>query len=157
MQEKKIPLSELYPLIEEALKKGGSFRFSPQGVSMLPFLKAGRDEVLLSPVETPKKYDVCLFRRENGAFVLHRIVAVEKDGSYTFAGDNQAYLERSVPRESIIGRVTVIFRDGASYPIEEKRFVRYARRRVARLFFRLPFLRIRGYLYRIFKGKSNKL
>ena len=157
MEEKKIPLSELYPLIEEALKKGGSFRFSPQGISMLPFLMAGRDEVLLSPGDTPKKYDICLFRRENGAFVLHRVVAVCKDGSYTFCGDNQLYHERSVPRESIVGRVTAVFRDGVSYPIEEKRFVRYARRRVARLFFLRPFVRIRGYLSRVFKKKSNDL
>lgn len=157
MEEKKIPLSELYPLIAETLQKGGNFRFSPQGVSMLPFLEAGRDEVLLSPVDTPKKYDVCLFRRESGAFVLHRVISIEKDGAYTFCGDNQLYPEKRVSRENIIGRVSVVFRGGEAFPIEDKAFLRYAKWRVARIRLLLPFLRIRGYFCRLVKKISRKL
>lgn len=124
---------------------------------MLPFLSPGRDEVLLSPVDTPKKYDICLFRRENGTFVLHRLVGTEKDGSYIFCGDNQLYPERRIPRESILGRVSVIFRHGISYSIEEKQFARYAKRRVIRLYLLLPFIRIYAHLRHALKKISGKL
>lgn len=151
MQEKHFSLEEIYPLIEETLTKGGVFRFSPQGVSMLPFLLAGRDEVLLSSVDTPMPLDVCLYRRADGSFVLHRVVKRERDGTYSFVGDNQSYIERGIPREAILARVTKIFRDGEEHSIEEAAFMRYARRHLRRVRFRDLIQRVRGRLSRLYR------
>ena len=39
---------ELLPIIEDEISSGGKVRFKPRGRSMLPFLKEGRDEVVLT-------------------------------------------------------------------------------------------------------------
>ena len=74
---KEFRLEQLLPLIQETLAQGKTFQFSPRGVSMQPMLIQGRDTVTLAPVDRElKKYDLPLYRRDNGAFVLHRIVKV---------------------------------------------------------------------------------
>ena len=88
-KEIKINLEDMFPVIMEQISSGGDFVFGPKGISMLPLIKQGEDSVVISPVKEPlKKYDVPLYRRANGQFVLHRIVAVRKDG-YVLCGDNQ--------------------------------------------------------------------
>lgn len=97
------------PLIEEALAAGQTVRFSPKGTSMLPFLRQGIDQVELSPLpEKLRKYDLPLYRRDNGQYVLHRIVRVGE--TYTCVGDNQFELEHGVRRDQMIARVTAVIR-----------------------------------------------
>ena len=68
-------LDDLMPVIRERLEAGETVEFMPRGVSMLPLLRQGRDAVVLSPLpERLRKYDVVLYRRRNGQYVLHRIV-----------------------------------------------------------------------------------
>ena len=87
-------LAELMPLIEEQLESGQSVRFSPKGVSMLPMLRQGRDQVTLTALHgSPKKYDILLYRRGNGSFVLHRVVKI--GNTYTCIGDNQFVYEKA--------------------------------------------------------------
>lgn len=52
-----------------------------------------------------------LYKRTDGAYVLHRIVKVEKD-SYTMRGDNQFFLEPGIKQEQMIAMVSGIVRDG---------------------------------------------
>ena len=68
-------MDAMVPLMKEALSLGRSVRFSPKGISMLPMLRQGRDSVVLSPApERLRKYDIPLYIRENGQYVLHRII-----------------------------------------------------------------------------------
>ena len=47
------------------------------GNSMLPFLVHGRDTVYLSKLKRPvKKGDVLLYRRDSGAYILHRVYKI---------------------------------------------------------------------------------
>ena len=86
-------MDSLMPLFKERLAAGQIVRFSPRGVSMLPMLRQGIDSVELSPVpEKLKKYDLPLYQRRNGQYVLHRIVKVSE--GYTCIGDNQFEPER---------------------------------------------------------------
>lgn len=104
-------LSDAIEVIEEVLHSGGTFRLYPRGVSMLPLIRQEKDSVVLQRrEEPPKKNEIAFYRRKNGAFVLHRIMEVEKDGSYTMCGDNQLYLERGIQREAIIAVVSSIYR-----------------------------------------------
>lgn len=113
VQVKKVSMEELYPLMEEILSSGGSFSLTVTGSSMFPFILGGRDQVTLSPVERPlKKLDLPLYRRRNGQFVLHRIVRVEKDGSYTCCGDHQWELERGLKEDQMIALATAYVRKG---------------------------------------------
>ncbi len=108
-----VSLNELYPLIHERLKEGQSVSLTITGTSMYPFILGGRDRVTLSPITGDlKKNDLPLYRRKNGAFVLHRIVRVEKDGSYTCCGDHQWQLEKGLRREQMIGIATEYVRKG---------------------------------------------
>ena len=100
-------LSDLIDLITEVLDHGGSFRLAPKGTSMLPLLVQGEDSVALRKLDLAqlRRHDIILYKRTNGAFVLHRIMRREKDGSYVMCGDNQLILERGIRPEQMIGYV----------------------------------------------------
>lgn len=110
--------ADMLPLLEEQLAAGKNVRFSPTGESMLPLLRQGVDTVELSPaIGTLKCYDVILYRRPNGKYVLHRIV--NAGDTYTCIGDAQFVLERGVTREQVLGVVTCIHRDGKAIPVTD--------------------------------------
>ena len=98
-------LRDMEPVIRKVLAEGGVFPFYPKGTSMEPTIHQGTDQVLLKALpEKLKKYQIILYKRKNGAFVLHRIVRVGKD-SVTMRGDNQFYTEPRIRREQMIGMV----------------------------------------------------
>ena len=110
MRERKIHLNDAIPLIEEKLAEGQEVFFSPDGISMLPTLQAGRDTVVLvAPTRRLKKYDIALFRRENGQYVLHRVIKCAK--TYTFAGDNQLWYEKNIAQDQIVALCTAYIRN----------------------------------------------
>lgn len=114
------------PLMREQLAAGKSVKFSPRGISMLPMLRQGRDSVLLSPVpERLRKYDLPLYQRENGQYVLHRIVEVGE--TYVCVGDNQFELERGLGHAQMIALVTVFYRDGRKYSVNAPGYRLYCR------------------------------
>ena len=105
------------PLIRESLGQGQSVRFSPRGTSMLPMLRQGRDTVILAPItDRLKAGDIALYQRENGIYVLHRVIEADKDG-YFFCGDNQAQRER-VDHRQLIAHVTGYLRNGREYGLD---------------------------------------
>ena len=116
LREKSVRLEQAMPLVREQLEAGKTVRFSPHGISMLPMLRQGKDKVVLSPVTgCLKKYDLPLYQRDNGNYVLHRIVAV--GDTYTCVGDNQYELERGVRQDQLIAVVTAFVRDGKEIPV----------------------------------------
>ena len=123
---KQTRLEELMPLIRERLDAGGKVRFSPMGISMLPMLRQGMDTVTLSPVpKRLKKYDLPLYRRDDGKYILHRIV---KTGEcYTCIGDNQFALETGVRQDQIIAVVTSFSRNGKDIPVTALSYQLYCR------------------------------
>ena len=96
-----LSLSDLAPVMEEVLSSRGEFSFIPGGDSMLPFLRNGRDTVaVVSPPARLKKYDVPLYRRADGSFVLHRVIKVLPEG-YTVRGDSQDLREHVSPSQIV--------------------------------------------------------
>ena len=82
------------------------------GYSMTPFLDHGRDTVYLSKVKTPlRRGDMVLYRRDSGAYILHRIYRVE-DGTYTLVGDAQIQLEPGIRPDQVLAKVTAVYRKG---------------------------------------------
>lgn len=109
MEERSFHMDDLIPLMKESLTSGQSFRFSPRGISMLPMLRQGKDTVTLSPIKEPlKKYDIPLYQRDDGAYVLHRITEVGE--TYTCIGDNQFEYEPGLREEQMIAVVTAFTR-----------------------------------------------
>ena len=78
---------------------------------MLPFLRPEVDSVsLIKPINPLKKNDIILYKRDNGAYVLHRIVGISDDGSFILCGDNQYIKEYGIHKESVIAIVNRVFR-----------------------------------------------
>ena len=87
-RQEELKLQDIWPVIEEKLNSGAEVTINPGGISMKPLVIPKRDSVILKkPPETLKKYDVALYRRKSGQFVLHRVVGIEADG-YVMCGDN---------------------------------------------------------------------
>jgi len=109
-EKERFKLSEYDETIRFVLENGGEFRLYPRGTSMLPLLREGKDSVgLVKPAKDLKKNDIVFYLRDDGHYVLHRIVKVKGD-LYTLCGDNQVMLEEGIRSEQIIGVVERVFR-----------------------------------------------
>lgn len=128
MNTKTVKLEALLPIISETLSAGGEIKLPITGVSMTPLLKEGRDFVVLKRAETPlQKYDLPLYRRDNGMFVLHRVIGVQADGSYVLCGDGQVVLETGISDRHIIGLVSAIERNGRTFSVTARHYKLYCR------------------------------
>ena len=143
-------MEQLMPLIRECLSMGQSVRICPMGISMLPMLRQGIDSVVLSPVpERLKKYDLPLYQRDDGKYILHRIIRVED--TYTCMGDNQFVPEPGLRHDQMIAVVTAFYRGERKHTVSEPGYQIYCRlwhySRPLRRFWR----RGKGWLRRRFK------
>lgn len=108
---KGIELDSVMPLIREQISAGGTVEFAPRGTSMLPMLRQGKDTVTLSaPPKRLNKYDLPLYVRDDGHYVLHRVVKVGE--TYSCIGDNQFEVEHGVRDDQIIAVMTSFKRNG---------------------------------------------
>lgn len=113
-----VSMDTIMPVIKEQLALGQSVKFSPRGISMLPMLRQETDSIELSPLTEPiKKYDIPLYQRDNGHYVLHRVVAVGE--SLTCIGDNQYTCERGIRTDQLIGVVTAFYRGSKRHTTDE--------------------------------------
>lgn len=112
-------MEDVYPFIEESIKDGGQFILYPRGTSMNPSIYEGKDCVVLEEIREPKKFDIVLYKRNSGQFVLHRIMKI-KNGKYTMCGDNQFQFEKGLERNQLLAVVTEIRKeDGSIYDISK--------------------------------------
>lgn len=119
-------IEDMAPLIYERLAAGQSVSLSPRGVSMLPMLRQGIDTVTLSPLpEKLKKYDLPLYQRDDGKYVLHRIVKTGE--SYSCIGDNQFVYENGLRHEQMIALVTAFSRGERDHSVDEFSYKLYCR------------------------------
>lgn len=152
--------SDTEPIIREKLAMGGTVRIKPQGTSMLPAIRPGRDEITLKkPVFPLKRYDIP-FCRAPGGFVLHRVIEVKKDG-YIICGDNLHRLEH-ITEDMVIAVVAAIVRDGREeIPCTDPEYLKFtkkycARRALIRRFV-LPVRRMGGKILRPLRRLLKKL
>ena len=114
------------PMMKEQLAAGKQIRFMPRGISMLPMLRQGIDSVILSPVSGKlKKYDLPLYQRENGKYVLHRIIKAGE--TYTCRGDNQFVNENGIRQNQMIALVTGFTRGEKEYSVTDWKYCFYCR------------------------------
>ena len=102
---------------EEILRKDGRLFYTNRGDSMLPMIREGKDLLEIEKTEGRlKKFDVPLYRRDSGQYVLHRIVKVRPDG-YVTCGDNRWRKESGVADRHILGVLTAVIREGKRVPV----------------------------------------
>ena len=147
-------LDSLMPIIRESLSAGQSVRFSPRGVSMLPMLRQGIDTVTLSTLpEKLKKYDLPLYQRDDGKYVLHRVVKAGE--SYTCIGDNQFVYEPGLRHDQMIALVTAFSRGDKEHSVDEFGYKLYCRVWHHSRAFRHFYRRVKNKLRRILKGGAK--
>ncbi len=149
--EQEIALEAAMPMIRSCLAKGQSVTFRPKGTSMLPMLRQGMDSITLSSApERLKKYDLPLYQRTDGSFVLHRVVAVGQ--TYTCIGDNQTVLEHGIAPGQIIGVVTEFTRGNKRWTVDQRAYRAYCRFWHYTRPVRRGYRGLKGILHRLWKG-----
>ncbi len=137
--------------IESVLKERGIYIGPTVGISMLPMLKNRRDTIVVRPcTERLKRLDVALYKRGN-EYVLHRVIEPQ-DGVYLIRGDN-TYVDEFIPEKDVIGVLTEFFRKDKHYFCDDKKYVKYAEKRVKTYKIRRFFVKIKA----IFKAAFHKL
>ena len=107
---------------EEEIEKSGKIIYTNVGDSMTPFIRQGRDVLVISAVEGRlKRYDVPLYKRDSGQYVLHRILKV-RENDYVICGDNRCNREYGITDRHIIGVLTGIIREGKEIPVTDIKY-----------------------------------
>lgn len=137
--------------IENVLNERGVYIGPTVGISMLPMLKNRRDTIVVRPCkERLKRLDVALYKRGD-EYVLHRVIEPQ-EGVYLIRGDN-TYADEFIPEKDVIGVLTEFFRKDKHYFCDDKKYLKYAEKRVKTYKIRRFFVKIKA----IFKAVFNKL
>lgn len=112
--------------IEEQLEQEGVYVSTTVGWSMFPMLRNRRDRVVVQAIgdRQLKKYDLPLYHRPDGKYILHRIIRT-KDDAYVIRGDN-TYCREYVPKTWVIGYVTEYYRNDRHHSTETRGHHAYA-------------------------------
>lgn len=154
MNKQTLNLEELFPVIEEVISSGGEFRVYPKGVSMLPLIRQEIDSVVLVLPKDVAEKDMVLYRRDNGQFVLHRVVEIKND-EYIMCGDNQTELEYGIKREHLLAKVAYFYREDEKITLDNQKYQKYVKslpRRRRKRKIRIRLARIKNKIF----GKKTK-
>ena len=134
--------------MKDVLESGGEFTFCPHGVSMLPLIRQGQDYVVLVKSSDFKAGDVVFYLRDNGQFVLHRIVKIKND-EYVMCGDNQFVLEKGITDKHILAKMKAVIRDGKTIDESVPEYVKYVKK--------LPYIRFKKRVRNKLSAIKNKI
>lgn len=125
-------LKDALPVVLSAIESENGFHFYQHGTSMLPMLRDGIDSVVIVSKDRikPTVGDVIFYRRKNGDFVLHRIIA-EKNGAFTTCGDNQTVPEKNVSEASVIGVLMSFYRGDELVMRDNDDYCKYVKKRLS--------------------------
>ncbi len=108
--DKKVVANQV--LLEDAAKlmeEGREVNFTPLGSSMLPFIRGGRDSVILRKMPSAEVGDIVLVRLEGPRYVLHRVILKDGD-SLTLMGDGNIAGTEKCTQADVLGTVTAILK-----------------------------------------------
>ncbi|HOC34778.1 MAG TPA: S24/S26 family peptidase [Ruminococcus flavefaciens] len=110
---------------EDVIERDGRLIYTNVGDSMRPLIRQDRDILIIEkPHSRLKKYDVPLYKRDSGQYVLHRVLKV-RDSDYVICGDNRYSKEYGITDRHIVGVLTAVVRDGKEIPITDWRYKTY--------------------------------
>lgn len=94
----------------ESLKEGKVVSLVPKGISMLPFIKGGVDQVYLLKKDRVAVGDIVLVEY-HGKHILHRVYAVDGE-KITLMGDGNLEGTEQVAADEVMGTVVDIVHNG---------------------------------------------
>lgn len=135
--------------LEEEINENGKILFTNIGKSMNPLIKQDRDILIIEKINGKlKKYDIPLYKRDNGQYVLHRILSV-RDNEYVICGDNCYVKEYGIRDTNIIGILTGIVRNGKQIKMTDLKYKIYTHLWCDLFFIRAFALKTRNFLKRM--------
>lgn len=113
---------------EDILNEKGELIYTNVGDSMFPLIQP-RDLLVIKKWDGAplKKYDIPLYKRDGGQYVLHRVISVRKN-DYALCGDNRVWKETGITDRHILGVLTAIIRDGKTLSLDAPCYRRYAKK-----------------------------
>lgn len=100
-------------VMRDLVNEGKEVSMLVSGSSMSPFLIHYRDTIYFArPERELRAGDMVFYQRDDGQFIMHRIIRVRRDGCYDIVGDNQTEIERGVRRDQIFAIITRVKRKG---------------------------------------------
>jgi len=151
MELSTIPMESLAQLLQLQMDRGGIARLVVTGSSMYPTLRHRKDAVVLCELSRAlQKGDLILYKRENGQYILHRIVSKPNGGKFICSGDNQWEPEQ-VKQEQVLALVTTLIRDGKYIGVDSMPCRLWVGIWVALFPVRKPLIRLRRLLGRLRK------
>lgn len=107
----------LMPIVLESVNSGKDARIKISGFSMYPLVESWRDGVLLTKAGKIKKGDVPLIQREDGKYVLHRVIKI-KNGMFALRGDYEQKIEYPVSPECVVAVAKGFYRNEKYIPCD---------------------------------------
>ena len=122
-----VSMEELSPIIESVISSGSDAVLCITGNSMLPLWRDRHNSVVLTAcdVNELKVGDIPLYKRENGQYVLHRIIKVNED-SFDLLGDAQWAIEKGLPKGCVLAVAKGYYTEKGKYvSCDSKKHKRY--------------------------------
>ncbi len=110
MEKVVLPNQILLSEVAHLLSLGHTVTIAAKGNSMFPFIKSGRDSVVLRQTNQLQIDDIVLAIIPDGSYVLHRIQNIVND-DITLMGDGNICQKESCKPEDVLGKVSVIIRN----------------------------------------------
>ncbi len=112
--------------VSNCIAEGERVRIKAKGNSMLPFIKDGRDEIILEKVKKQsfQKGRLLLVKIKNKGYLLHRVKKID-DNCILLRGDGNLSILESCTRDDVIAEATTIIRNGKTIEIGSIRWNLY--------------------------------
>ncbi len=107
--------------ISKFLGEGKEVRLNPKGNSMLPFIRPGKDSIILAKREDVFVGDI-VFANVEDKYVVHRVIEVNKD-AVVLMGDGNLKAVEKCTKADILGTVRTIIRSGTKHKTPGKAVV----------------------------------
>ena len=121
----KVSINSIAPIVEDKIRDGKCVEITVTGMSMYPLFYNARDTVTLAPIKKIKRKGIYFYKREDGTYVLHRIIKI-KGGEYFCVGDNQTYIEGPLKEDQFIAVVESFIRKGKKKSVKSLWFKVYS-------------------------------
>lgn len=112
--------------IASFLSEGKDVRMLPKGVSMHPFIRGGKDSVLLRSKDRYQEGDIVLACISDSRYVLHRIISLDGNRVILMGDGNIAETE-SCDLSEISGYVVTIYKGNEQIDCTSRSHLRKAR------------------------------
>lgn len=113
--------------IEQVINERGYIVTKPKGTSMFPLIRSNNDDIyIVKPHKPPGLYDIPVYKRESGEYVMHRILGKD-DRGYICCGDNQWTPEYGVTEDRIVGVLSQWWHKNRKHTTNDRGYRRYVK------------------------------